>query len=277
MAQNPNFIQATMFPIKRFFTTISSARNSLKQSAFISYHSFVVECMIAEESKGLFNNIFPFLSHQGSCKTVNITTDKPVEGKSSSKLLLSLGHNFPIDPGAVGFTQGKVFREVEAVAHQLDSIISVMDSNSSKTTIDVLPWNALKDNIRLINDISRSRRTQKLKDQVHLSLHSDFAVSDINSRPLTFGVYYGSNAGKKHSQFLVDHFALYMKLHHPGVTFRTWVRPDTASPLGRLAVIRDTIPVSLIIESDFMSRHFDDLKITQNAIAHSILALDSSL
>lgn len=277
MAQNPSFIQATKFSIKRFFTTITGSKTSLKSSLFLSFHGLLKDNIIAEESKGQFSNIFPFITNQSSCKTINIIENREVEASSNSTILLSLGHNFPVDPGAVGFSQGKTFRETEAIAHQLDSIVSAIDSFDNKVTIDVLPWNELRSTISLINDISKFRLKKYGRMPLHISLHSDYAVPAVDTRPLTFGVYYGSEAGRKQANVLVNSFATFMKINHPNSQFKTWLRSDTQSPHGRLGIIRDTAPVSLILESDFMSRHFDELKIVQAGVAYAVVQLSKSL
>lgn len=265
------FLQASKLTVNRILTVITSSKRSLKLSLFLSFTQFIKDSLLVNSERGTFANVFPFLTHRGTASTVNCNIINDLSKSSNSRLLISVGHNYPIDPGVTINKAGRIFTETEAISHTLDKLIMAMQISISRLSIDVLPWNELKYTISLINDICKARISNKKATPIHISLHTDFAVADIESRPITLGLYFGSAAGKALASKIADAFASRMKTDYPGHTCATWVRSHIESPRGRLGVIVDTTPVSLIAEIDFINRDIELLSICQSVFADVII------
>lgn len=267
-----NFLQATKFQVNKVFFTITSSKAAIKSSAFASFTQFLKDFLIYDPAKGTFPNIFPFLTHRTNAKTISIIEEKDLTKSSKSRVIFSLGHNFPLDPGAVATVSGRTLTETESIVHFLDSLFSVMNKTSKKLLFDIIPWNDLKQNISLLNTIANARIANRVQQITHISLHSDYGVTNVDIRPLTFGIYYGSNNGKVLADRLVKDYLAYAAIVYPHRKFATWTRPDSDSPHGRLGIIRDIKPVSLIFELDFVSRNIDDLNIVYDCVSNSIIS-----
>lgn len=267
-----NFIQSTKFQINKVFFTIVSGKGAVKSTLFSSFTQFVKDVLIRDPAKGTFPNLFPFITHRGNSKTISYTEETDFSKTSKSRVIFSLGHNFPLDPGAVSPVLGRSFTETESIVHFIDNLIHVMNTTPKKLSFDLLPWNDLRSTISLLNSIATKRSETKVAAQTHISIHSDYGVANVEQRPLTFGVYYGSSAGKVIADRLTTEYLKYAKALYPNRQFNTWVRHDSTSPHGRLGIIRDIKPVSLIFELDFVSRSADDLSIVYECVANSLIS-----
>lgn len=267
-----NFLQATKFRVNKVYFTIVSAKAAAKSSVFASFTQFLKDFLIYDPAKGTFPNIFPFRTHRTNTKTISIVEELDLTKSSKSRVIFSMGHNFPIDPGAVATVAGRTLTETESIVHFLDSLFSFVNKTPKKLVFDILPWNDLKQNISLLNSIANARITNKIQQLTHISLHSDYGVANVDSRPLTFGIYYGSSAGKALAERITNEYLAYAKAVHPSRSFNTWIRHDSASPHGRLGIIRDIKPVSLIFELDFVSRNIDDLNIVYECVSNAIIS-----
>lgn len=267
-----NFIQSTKFQINKVFFTIVSGKGAVKSTLFSSFTQFVKDVLIRDPAKGTFPNLFPFITHRGNSKTISYIEETDFSKTSKSRVIFSLGHNFPLDPGAVSSVLGRSFTETESIVHFIDNLIHVMNTTPKKLSFDLLPWNDLRSTISLLNSIATKRSEAKVAAQTHISIHSDYGVANVEQRPLTFGVYYGSSAGKVIADRLTTEYLKYAKALYPNRQFNTWVRHDSTSPHGRLGIIRDIKPVSLIFELDFVSRSADDLNIVYECVANSLIS-----
>lgn len=265
------FLQASKLKVNRIFTVLTSSRRALKSSLFLSFTQFIKDSLLVNDERGSLANIFPFITHKGSASTVNSAIIDDLSKSSNSKLILSVGHNSPIDPGVTINRGGRIFTETEAIVHTFDRIILAMQHSVARLSVDVLPWNELKYTISLVNDIYKAKVANGKAIPLHIAIHTDFAVSNIDSRPITLGVYYGSNAGKEIALKITNSFGQKMKVLYPDLTSSTWIRPDSASPHGRLGIIRDTTPVSLIAEIDFINRDIELLAICQEVFADVLI------
>lgn len=267
-----NFIQSTKFQINKAFFTVTSGKRAVKHTLFSSFTQFIKDVLIRDPAKGNFPNLFPFITHRSNSRTISYVEETDFSKVSKSRVIFSLGHNFPLDPGAVFPVLGRSFTETESIVHFIDNLIHVMNRTPKKLIFDLLPWNDLKSTISLLNAISTKRTEAKVAAQTHISIHSDFGVTDVDHRPLTFGIYYGSSAGKVIADRLTTEYLNYARIVYPGKVFNTWVRHDSTSPHGRLSIIRDIKPVSLIFELDFVSRSAEDLHIVYDCVANSLIS-----
>lgn len=267
-----NFIQSTKFQINKAFYTVTSGKGAAKSSLFASFTQFLKDVLIRDVSKGTFPNIFPFLTHRTNAKTISYLEETDFSKTSKSRVIFSLGHNFPIDPGAVYKNVGRTFTETESIIHFVDSLIACINRTPKKLIFDILPWNDLKSSISLLNQISSARTLAKVGQLTHISLHSDYGVSNIDERPLTFGIYYGSAAGKQIADRLGKEYLAIASALYPDREFSFWARHDSASPHGRLGIIRDIKPVSLIFELDFVSRDIDSLHLVYECVSNALIS-----
>lgn len=267
-----NFIQSTKFQINKVFFTVTSGKGAVKSTLFSSFTQFIKDVLIRDPAKGTFPNLFPFITHRGNSKTISYVEETDFSKVSKSRVIFSLGHNFPLDPGAVFPVLGRSFTETESIVHFIDNLVHVMNRTPKKLIFDLLPWNDLKSTISLLNAISTKRTEAKVAAQTHISIHSDFGVANVDQRPLTFGIYYGSSAGKVIADRLTTEYLNYARTVYPGKAFNAWVRHDSTSPHGRLGIIRDIKPVSLIFELDFVSRPAEDLNVVYDCVANSLIS-----
>lgn len=271
-----SFLQTSKFEVNRVYTTLTSSKKTVLKSLFLSFSQFISDVLVVSKEKGTFKNLFPYKTHKSNSGSVDCKVITDINALGKAKCIISPGHNFPIDPGATFPVKGLHYSETEVVTHFLDSLILAMEGSFAKLTVDILPWNELRYTIGLINDITKRRSKTKNPVQYHISIHSDFAVRDVEARPLTLGLYYCSPAGQELALKLSAFYLERMKKDNPSKKAASWVRRDTESPHGRLGVIRDTIPVSLIAELDFVSRPFEDQLLVHQAFA-DVLVHDSAL
>lgn len=260
-----------LFTVSETYSTFSSSSAVKTKNVLISFTQLLLEVFLKDLTRGSFRNRLPFKSFKNNSDTIAYVSEiNPVQ-VSNSNVLLSLGHNYPIDPGAVTSINGVLFTEVETELHTFDKLLSLMQASRVKLSLDVVPFNDLNVTINLINNIHKNRLLKKKPGQLCVSIHSDFAVPNIDSRPLTLGLYYGSQAGKEICQKIADGYIDYMEKNYPNLKFVYWLRHHSDSPRGMLGIISKTVPVSIIAEIDFINRPFDESEIVQNAFCESLL------
>lgn len=266
-----------LFAVSKTYSTFSSSSAVRTKNVLISFTQLLLEVFLKDITKGSFKNRFPFISFRDNSDTIAYISEIIPTQVSKSNVLLSLGHNYPVDPGAVTSSDGFLFTEVEVELHTFDRLLSLMQISKIKLSLDVLPFNSLDVTIDLINSIHNNRLLKKKNGQLCISIHSDFAVPNIDDRPLTLGLYYGSQSGKELCQKIADGYISYMEKNHPDLRFIYWLRHHSESPRGRLGIISKTVPVSIIAEIDFINRPFKDSEIVQQAFCESILNYNNLL
>lgn len=264
-----------LFKVSKGYSTFVSSAAKRKKNVLLSFTQLIFDVFIKDIAKGGFKNRFPFSSLLNNSDTIAYTSDIPLDSVSKSKLLISLGHNYPMDPGAVTTYNGQVLTEVEMELHTFDSLARVLQQCKNSISFDVLPFSGLNVLIEMINKISKARIAKKAAAITCISIHSDSARPDIDVRPLTLGLYYGSSRGKLLCEAIASGYMKRMETRYPNDRASFWIRHHSESPRGSLGIIKLTDPVSIIAEIDFINRPFDQHQKAQEAFAFSVLHSNS--
>ena len=158
------------------------------------------------------------------------------------RVVLQAGHGQG-DPGATanGFTENAENNQIVA------RVARMLRFNNIETVIDP--------DLSLTNAINYVNQNYKFGQEWCLEIHKDSAAGvDPASLKDRMGVYY--YGGDPDSQAIATQMAQIFK--NNGASSLSWVRPDTVGRFGRLGWIRDTIPLSHLIECAFMQGELSD-------------------
>lgn len=247
-----------------------------KSSSLLSFPQFIKDFLLKRKTIERNPCYRPFSYFLSQFSFLRVFSSKGMEGLKFSKVILSLGHLPDSDPGACFNSSASLptLREVDAISNQADLILyhmQVKSPTSGRTSLDILKWDNLTSIISRLKQSARDRKEKGFPPQIHISLHSDFGIPNVKERALTLGIYYGSSKGKIAAERIIAEFNKLGSELAPQERFAAWCRHESSSPRGRLGIIRDIEQVSLIIESDFVSRDLTSLHLVQTIIAKAIL------
>ena len=158
------------------------------------------------------------------------------------RVVLQAGHGQG-DPGSVanGFTEN--FENNQIVAR----LARMLRYNNIETVVDP--------DLGLTNAINYVNQNHKFGEDWCIEIHKD-SVAGVDPASLRdrLGVYY--YGGDPDSQAIATQMAQIFK--NNGANPLSWARPDTVGRFGRLGWIRDTIPLSHLIECGFIQADVSD-------------------
>jgi N-acetylmuramoyl-L-alanine amidase len=158
------------------------------------------------------------------------------------RVVLQAGHGQG-DPGSVanGFTENAENNQIVA------RVARMLRYNNIETVVDP--------DLSLVNAINYVNQNHKFGEDWCIEIHKDSADGvDPASLKDRLGVYY--YGGDPDSQAIATQMAQVFK--NNGASSLCWARPDTAGRFGRLGWIRDTIPLSHLIECGFIQAGVSD-------------------
>lgn len=180
---------------------------------------------------------------------------------TNNTVIFDRGHKKDADPGAVVYNDdGTLTKETDVIEVLFNLIASVFVGKGM--TFSFTKWDFINAIIAILNNIF-----SKTKSSTLVSLHSD-TVQNVNSYPLTLGIYYGSESGRELSELIIS-TALEIAAKKK-VKLRTWIKPHTASPRKRLGLIKFTQHRAIIVESDFVGRPPKERAVVDSIIAESL-------